>query len=112
MAACVAVNQTTQAHIHFSRPGVNGGIIAWLCGAGSAQNTVCPASGTVTGTVAAGDVIGPAGQGIDAGEFDELLRAMRAGSTYVNVHSSMFGDGEIRGQVAVSRHTNRGRGRN
>ena len=103
---------TTAAHIHFGRPGVKGGVIALLCGAGSTQNPVCPQSGAVTGTVAAGDVIGPGGQGIESGEFDELVRAMRAGSTYVNVHSSPFEDGEIRGEVAVSRHVNRGRGNN
>jgi hypothetical protein len=44
-------------------------------------------------------VIGPADQGIDPGEFDELVRAMRAGVTYANVHTTRFGGGEIRGQI-------------
>ena len=39
------------------------------------------------------------GQGIDAGEFDELVRAIRAGATYANVHSQTFGPGEIRGPI-------------
>jgi hypothetical protein len=48
----------------------------------------CPvAGGTISGTFDADDVIGPADQGIAAGEFDELLRAMRAGKTYVNIHT-------------------------
>ena len=42
---------------------------------------------------------GAAGQGIAAGEFAELVAALRAGVTYVNVHSSTFGGGEIRGQL-------------
>jgi CHRD domain len=45
------------------------------------------------------DVIGPASQGIAAGEFDELVRAIRAGVTYANVHSEKFPGGEIRGQI-------------
>ena len=45
-------------------------------------------AGTVTGTITALEVIGPTGQGIAAGEFDELVAAMRAGDAYANVHSS------------------------
>ena len=44
-------------------------------------------------------VVGPAGQGIAAMEFGELVRAMRAGATYVNIHTTTFGGGEIRGQI-------------
>jgi hypothetical protein len=40
-----------------------------------------------------------AGQGIAAGDFAELVRAIRAGKAYVNVHSSVFPGGEIRGQL-------------
>ena len=60
----------------------------------------CPAApATVSGTLDAADVIGPAGQGIAAGEFAELLDAMRSGSTYVNIHTTTFGGGEIRAQI-------------
>jgi hypothetical protein len=45
------------------------------------------------------DVVGPTGQGIAPGEFAELVRAMRNGATYVNVHSTMFPKGEIRGNI-------------
>ena len=85
------------AHIHFGQRGVNGGVAAFLCGGGG--QPACPQSGTVTGTVVPADVIGPAGQGIAAGEFDELVAAIRAGRTYANVHSSKFPSGEIRGQI-------------
>ena len=84
------------AHIHFARPDVNGGVIAFLCGGGG--KPACPANGTVTGTVTAADVIGP-GRGIDPGEFGELIRAMRNGATYANVHSPTYQPGEIRGNI-------------
>jgi CHRD domain len=55
---------------------------------------------TISGTATADDVVGPTGQGIAPGEFDEVLDAIRAGVTYANVHSSTFGGGEIRAQLA------------
>jgi hypothetical protein len=44
-------------------------------------------------------VIGPSVQGITAGEFDEILAAIRAGKAYANVHSTTWPGGEIRGQL-------------
>ena len=86
------------AHVHIGQRGVNGGVMFFLCGGGG--KPVCPASAaTVTGTVTAADVIGPAGQGIAPGEFAEALRAMRSGVAYANVHTSPFPGGEIRGQI-------------
>ena len=58
-------------------------------------------TGTVTGVVDAADVIGPADQGIEAGSLSEILRAMRAGAAYVNVHTQVNQGGEIRGQIKV-----------
>ena len=57
------------------------------------------AGGTVDGTLDADDVIGPTRQGIAAGEFDELVDAIRAGATYANVHSTARPGGEIRAQI-------------
>jgi hypothetical protein len=93
----------TQAHIHFAQRGVNGGIAVWLCGntdTTPAGVQACPAApATISGLVTAGDVVGPATQGIAAGEFAELVRALRAGKAYVNVHTTNFPGGEIRAQL-------------
>jgi CHRD domain len=107
-----------QSHIHFSRPGSNGGIVLFLCT--NAGNTpasappapLCPGTreGTVTGTLRADDVVylpfgnqfppPPTGtQGISPGEFDEVVRAIDAGATYVVVHTQSVPSGELRGQI-------------
>jgi hypothetical protein len=87
------------AHIHFGARKTSGGVSAFLCG--NAATPVCPVTaGTVTGTIRPASVVGPAAQGIDPGDFDELIRAMRAGATYGNVHSTPNrAGGEIRGQI-------------
>jgi len=91
------------AHIHFSERGVNGGVVAFLCGGG--DKPACPmTSGTVTGTIDPADVLALDDQGIEAGSFAELVRAMRAGATYANVHSERFPSGEIRGQIQEGVH--------
>lgn len=88
----------TVAHIHLGAPGVTGGVVAPLCGAGT--KPACPPSGTfLNDTIAAADVAALAGQGIAAGDFAALVRAMRSGLTYANVHNVLFPPGEIRGQI-------------
>ncbi|HEX5997417.1 MAG TPA: CHRD domain-containing protein [Jiangellales bacterium] len=93
----------TQAHIHFGLPAQSGGISVFLCtnlGNGPAGTQACPpAPATITGTIRPADVIGPTGQGIAAGEFDELVDAIRAEATYVNVHTEVYQAGEIRAQL-------------
>ena len=96
-------SDVTQAHIHFGRTAVVGGVSAFLCtnlGNGPAGTPACPPSpGTVTGTLTASSVIGPVAQGIAPGEFAELVRAIRAGATYADVASVNFPAGEIRDQI-------------
>jgi CHRD domain len=91
-------NDVLFAHIHFAQEGVNGGVAAFLCGGGG--KPACPqGSGTVTGTIVAADVQAIAAQGLAAGDIAALIRAIKAGYTYANVHSDNFGSGEIRGQI-------------
>lgn len=103
----------TQAHIHFGQKHTVGGIVVWLCQTPGTPHPApdlgrptptCPQSGTVTGTIGPEDVLLVTGQGIEAGEFDELIGAIRAGATYANVHSTLFAPGEIRGQIGHGGH--------
>ena len=99
------IDNVVMAHIHVAPVGVNGPIVAFLFG------PVAPAGGRFSGvlaegTITADDLIGPlAGQDLTA-----LVDAIRAGNTYVNVHTDDGvappgtgpGDlpaGEIRGQI-------------
>jgi CHRD domain len=87
------------AHVHFGQRAVNGGVSFFLCG-GSTKPAPCPdVEGTVEGDVSAADVIGPNAQGIEPASFVEILRAMRAGHAYANIHTTRWPGGEIRGQI-------------
>ena len=98
----------TQAHIHLGGAAQSGGISVFFCsnlGNGPAGTQACPpAPATVTGTIRPADVIGPVGQGIDPGQFAELVAAIRAGATYVNVHSTKYPGGDIREQREQGKH--------
>jgi hypothetical protein len=91
------------AHIHFSQAATNGEIVVFLCsnlGDGPPGTQACPAGdGEITGVITAAEVLGSATQGLDIGAFNQLLQAMLDRATYVNVHTEVHGDGEIRGQI-------------
>jgi hypothetical protein len=89
--------QPFQAHIHIGKRAENGGVSAFLCGGG--DKPPCPPAGTVTGTIDRPDVIGPPAQGVDPGEFEDLVRALRSGNAYVNVHNEKWPGGVIRAQI-------------
>lgn len=96
------------AHIHFGRGGTNGDVIAFLCSNEpppvGVETPACPAPGqTLEGALEPFDVVGPESQGIAPGEAGEALEALRSGAAYVNVHTSAFPGGEIRGQIEAGR---------
>jgi hypothetical protein len=99
-----------QAHVHFGKRAVNGGVSFFLCGTaaspGPAGTPTCPQSGTVSRTIGAAEIIGPTGQGIEPGAFEEIVAAMRDGHSYANVHSSKWPGGEIRAQINDRRNDN------
>jgi CHRD domain len=99
------IENVVAAHIHVGPVGENGPVVAFLFG------PAAPGGGQVEGVLAKGtitedDLDGPlAGQPLSA-----LIDAMRAGNTYVNVHTNDgidptntgpgdFPGGEIRGQI-------------
>ena len=99
-----------QSHIHIGQSGVNGGISVFLCtnlGNGPAGTQPCPAGpATISGTIVAADVSpnipatqGARTQGVNTGEIEELIDAMHAGATYVNIHSTLWTGGEVRSQI-------------
>ncbi len=89
---------TLFAHIHFGQPGVNGNIIAFLCG-GDDKGECPDEAGTVTGVLGAEDIREIESQGLEAGDLEGALRIIRSGAAYVNVHTEAFPGGEIRGQI-------------
>ena len=93
----------TQAHIHFGKIHVAGGIIVFFCSnlpSPPFGTPACPPNGgTVTGTLRAGSVVGPATQNILPGSFDGLVAALVSDTAYANVHTVGFPAGEIRGQI-------------
>ena len=97
----------TQSHIHIGQGGVNGAVVLFFCTnlappAGVPAPPPCPNGpgiNSVSGTLTAANVITVAAQGIAAGEFAEVVRAIRAGSSYANVHTDQFPGGEVRGQI-------------
>jgi hypothetical protein len=99
----------TQSHLHYAQRGVNGGIVLFLCsnlGNGPVGTQACPDAGppdaptVLTGTAHFTDVTaGGNAQGVAAGEIFEVLRGIRGGVVYANLHTDLFPGGEIRGQL-------------
>lgn len=89
----------TLAHLHFAPTKVSGGVMIFLCGGGGQPDCPAATEGTITGTITSANVTGPTTQGIDVGDLDSALEAVRDKLSYVNMHTVNFGSGEIRGQV-------------
>ena len=102
----------TQSHLHIANPGNNGGIVVFLCTnlgntpMGATARDCPPSPGEVTGTIVMNDVQTvtegePPDQitVIEAGDFEGLIRLIKQGAVYANVHTDAHEGGEIRGQL-------------
>lgn len=99
------IENVIQAHIHLGGPTVNGPVVVFLYG------LVPPGAGRTDGVLARGTIVASQFRGPLAGQpLSALLDAIRAGNTYVNVHTSSgvagaplapgnFPGGEVRGQI-------------
>lgn len=99
------MENVTAAHIHLGAREMNGPVVVMLYGpvrAGGGKKSGVLAEGTITSAVLTGDLAGH--------PLADLVMAMDAGNTYVNVHtddgtgapgtrSGDYPDGEIRGQI-------------
>jgi hypothetical protein len=80
----------TQGHIHSGAEGENGPIVVTLFNFDSPQNEVLQYS-----NFTASNLEGP----MEGKTMQDLITAMKSGSTYINVHTEQNPNGEIRGQL-------------
>ncbi len=104
----------TQAHIHFGKQHVAGGIMAFFCsnlGNAPAGTPACPENGgTVSGTITADGVVGPEQQNVTPRDFNALVAAITSQTGYANVHTTKFPPGEIRGEIQPIQTTDKNEG--
>jgi hypothetical protein len=91
------LHDVTMAHIHLAPAGANGPVVVWLYPDGPPAQLIPGRSSGVlaAGTITAGDLVGP----LAGMSLADLVDEMQAGNTYVNVHTSAFPAGEVRGQI-------------
>jgi hypothetical protein len=91
------IENVTMAHIHFGPAGTNGPIVVWLYPDASPPQLI---PGRSNGPLAEGTITSAQLVGQLAGEpLDALIELFRNGDAYVNVHTSQFPAGEVRGQI-------------
>jgi hypothetical protein len=88
----------TQAHIHTGKVGENGPVVVTLYKSETPQ----PINGKLSyGNITANVLEGP----LKGKQISDLLTGMSNGSTYVNVHTEKYPNGEIRGQIMIANST-------
>jgi CHRD domain len=95
------ITDVRMAHLHTGAAGATGGVVVWLFPSTAVPPVVPPPAvpGATDGRLASG-VITPANLvGSLAGQWDTFIARLRAGTIYVNVHTSANLPGEIRDQV-------------
>jgi len=97
------IDNVMQAHIHLASAGKNGPVVAWLYPSAPPAVLI---SGTHNGLLAEGEIVASELMGPLAGmTISDLMDAIEAGNAYVNIHTSAYPAGEIRGQIRASAAT-------
>lgn len=91
------IQNVTQAHIHLGPPTGTGNIVVWLYPSGPPAQLIPGRSDGVLaeGTITSEDLVND----LAGAELSALVDAMNAGLAYVNVHTTQFPPGEIRGNL-------------
>jgi hypothetical protein len=88
------LKQIIGAHIHTGAEGENGDVVVALAQEESAEDQDNPEI-QLTGNITKDDLDGP----LEDMEVVDLVSLMSNGSAYVNVHTEIYQDGAIRGQI-------------
>jgi hypothetical protein len=92
------LDNTLMAHIHVApTPGANGPIVLWLYPSAPPASLIPGAFNGLLGSGSASpaELTGAAG----IASFEDLRMAIEEGRAYVNVHTTLFPGGEIRGTI-------------
>jgi CHRD domain len=91
------IENVTMSHIHEGVTGANGPVVVWLY-----PSTPPPvlkpgrSDGVLAeGTITSANLTGP----LTGKSITDLLNDLKSGNAYVNVHTSQYPGGEIRGQI-------------
>jgi hypothetical protein len=94
------IENVTMAHIHLAPAGANGPVVVWLYPSAPPAQLIPGRSNGVlaTGVITSANLVGQlTGQSLDA-----LVEHLTNGNAYVNVHTSQFPGGEVRGQIRLA----------
>lgn len=91
------IENVLMAHIHNAPAGQNGGVVVWLYPSSPPPELI---EGRFQGVLAEGtitedDLVGV----LDGQSLESLIDEIKAGNTYVNVHTTQNPGGEVRGQI-------------
>lgn len=94
------IQDVTAAHLHIGLPDENGPIVVPLLGQGAPGDNATLPEGVADGVIAEGDIAvtdltGP----LTGTPLLVLMELLRSGAIYANVHTSLYPEGEIRGQM-------------
>ena len=94
------IDKVTAAHIHSGALGEKGPILASFFGS---NDTI---TGNINGTLTQGNITGEMLEGPSVSDqLSEIALGMKNGSTYVDVHTVDYPNGEVRGQIMSANST-------